>query len=181
VDAAVIPDCPRSLADAAVSTTLTADLPVVAERTMWWPGPSPLTWAEAHNAAGATTTGTAWGLADGEQGGARAHQTFLLIANTSSYAGTARITLYLEDGSQLQTDVMLPASSRTTVDVGAPLDAGGFGAAVDGKKFGAMVESLPVTGQAGPAEIVVERSMYSNGPGAPIAAAGTAAPASKVE
>jgi len=38
---------------------------------------------------------------------------------------------------------------------------------VKDKKFGAVIESLPVVGQAGPAQLVVERAMYSNGPGAP--------------
>jgi hypothetical protein len=59
--------------------------------------------------------------------------------------------------------VDLPANSRTNVPVGAPEAAGGFGVAVDGTRFGAIVESLPVNGQAGPAQIVVERAMYSNG------------------
>jgi hypothetical protein len=173
VDMTVIPGCPRSLADAAVSTTISADQPVVAERSMWWPGPTPGSWAEVHNAPGATTTGTTWGLADGEQGGPRGSETFILIANTSSYAGTARVTLEFEDGTTLQKVVVLPANSRTNVPVGAPSAAGGFGAAVQDKRFGATVESLPVPGQPGPAQIVVERAMYSNGPGAAFWAAGT--------
>jgi hypothetical protein len=145
---------------------------------MWWPGPG---WSEAHNAAGATTTGIEWALADGEQGGTRSTDTYILIANTSSYAGTARVTLYLEDGSTQQKDVPLQANSRTNVSVGAPVEAGGFGAAVINKRFGASVESLPVSGQAGPAEIVVERAMYSNGgPGAAMWAAGTDVLATKI-
>jgi hypothetical protein len=180
VDTVVITGCPRSLADAAVSTTLTSDQPVVAERTMWWPGPSAANWAEAHNAAGATTTGIEWGLADGEQGGTRSTETYILIANASGYAGTARVTLFFEDGSTLQKDVELAANSRTNVAVGAPEAAGGFGPAVAGKRFGAIVESLPVAGQGGPAQIVVERAMYSNGPGAPFWAAGTDVLATRV-
>ena len=48
------------LANAAVSTTVTADQPVVAERAMYWPG-TPATWAEAHNSFGATTLGDEMG------------------------------------------------------------------------------------------------------------------------
>ena len=97
----------------------------------------------------------------------------ILIANTSSYAGTARVTLYLEDGQTLQQDVPLKAKSRTNVSVGAPTDFFGFGDAVKDKRFGSSIESLPVAGEAGPAQIVVERSMYTNGPGAAFWAAGT--------
>jgi hypothetical protein len=168
VDATTVPGCPRSLANAAVSTTITTNLPVVAERTMWWPGPTGANWAEAHNAPGATTTGTLWALADGEQGGARNHDTYVLVANTAAYDGIARVTLYFEDGATRQQDLLLKANSRTTVAVGAV-----FGAAVQNERFGVTVESLPTPGQAGPAPIVVERAMYSNGPGAPFWAAGT--------
>jgi hypothetical protein len=181
VDVTEILGCPRSLADAAVSTTITSDIPVVAERTMWWPGPSAGNWTEAHNAAGATETGTKWGLADGEQGGARSNETYILIANTSSYAGTARVTLYFEDGATVSKDVPLNPNSRTNVAVGAPVPSGGFGDDVTNKKFGAVIESLPVSGQSGPAEIVVERAMYSNGPGAPFWSAGTDVLATKLQ
>jgi hypothetical protein len=171
VDATVIDDCPRDLGNAALSTTLTSDIPVIAERSMWWPGTG---WAEVHNSAGATETGPRWALADGEQGGARANETYILIANASAFAGTARVTLYFQDGTApLSKDVSLPANSRTSVPVGAPVEVGGFGDAVVNKQFGAVVESLPVPGEDGPADIVVERAMYSNGPGAPFWAAGT--------
>jgi hypothetical protein len=59
---------------------------------MWWPGALGQ-WYEAHNSPGTTTTGTKWGLAEGEVGGGFNTETYILIANTSSYAGTARITL----------------------------------------------------------------------------------------
>jgi hypothetical protein len=181
VDTLVLSDCPRSLADAAVSTTITADRPVIAERTMWWPGPSPAQWAEAHNAAGAAETGTRWALADGEQGGPRATETYILLANTSPYAGTARVTLFFEDGSTLQRDVPLMPNSRASLPVGAPVAAGGFGPAVADRRFGAVIDSLPLAGQPGPAAIVVERAMYSNGPGAPFWAAGTNLLATKLQ
>jgi hypothetical protein len=171
VDSTVIDDCPGDLSNAAVSTTIESDVPVIAERAMWWPGPTPATWAEAHNAAGATTTGTRWGLAGGEQGGAARHETYILIANTSNFGGTARVTLYFEDGSSSQIDVTLEANSRTNVAVGASTDAGGFGAVVQDRRFGAIVES--VSSGSGLPQIVVERAMYSQGPGTAIWAAGT--------
>ena len=49
-----------ALANTAVSTILesTNGVPVIAERSMWWPANSPAGWHEAHNSAGATDTGT---------------------------------------------------------------------------------------------------------------------------
>ena len=48
------------LANAAVSTTIASDQPVIAERAMYWPGP-PSTWAEAHNSFGSTALSHAVG------------------------------------------------------------------------------------------------------------------------
>ena len=45
-------------------------------------------WTEAHNSPGATATGTRWALAEGEVGGPDGAETYVLIANTTSTAGT---------------------------------------------------------------------------------------------
>ena len=84
----------KPLADAAVSTTVESinNVPLVVERAMWWPGDSN-TWHEAHNSAGATATGIKWAVASGEVGGTRAYETYLLIANTSAFAGSATVTV----------------------------------------------------------------------------------------
>ena len=79
---------------------------------------------------------------------------YLLIANASAFDGTARVTLYFNSGAPVSRDIPLKANSRTNVPVGDI-----FGADVANKRFGAVVESLPVAGQAG-AQIVVERAMY---------------------
>jgi len=147
----------RVLADTALSTTMASlnGVPIIVERALWWPGPTPASWAEAHVSAGSTATGTLWGLAEGEEGGPRHVNTYLTIANTSAYAGQARVTLLFEDGSApVETTVTLPANSRTTV---RPPDS--FPVAFppgSHRRFGAVVESLG----AAPAQIVVERPMY---------------------
>ncbi len=153
------------LADTAVSTTLrvTNGVPVVAERAMWWPGPF-TTWHEGHNSAGATVVGEKWALAEGETGGPRGVETYVLIGNTSAMAGTARVTLTFEDGTQTTRDFALPANSRT--NVAATVDFPGSA----GRRFGTVVESLGPT----PAQIVVERAMY-NDAGGVTWAAGTSA------
>ena len=119
-------------------------------------GPTSATWQEAHNSPGETTTGTRWAMAEGEVGGPRSTDTYVLIANTSAFAGTARVTVLFEDGTAPVTRTFaLAASSRSNV---AP--ASDFPETV-GKRFGMLVESIGAT----PAQIVVERAMYSDANG----------------
>jgi hypothetical protein len=134
---------------------------------MWWPKDQ---WHEAHVSAGATTTGTRWALADGEVSADEfATETYILIANTSTTAGTATVTLLEEGGTPTQVIVDLQPSSRVNVPVSGllPPSAGGR------RRFGALVESNGV-------EIVVERAMYSNAGGITWGA-GTAALATKLQ
>jgi hypothetical protein len=151
-----------SLAFTSVSTRVHSSngVPVIVERAMWWPGPGWSNWYESHCSAGATTTGTLWATADGQQGGARNAETYVLVANTSPSPGRVRMTLIFEDGSSTSTEIDVPANSRTTVWTGGtqPAPASPFGGLADGKRFGAIVESLPVNGEA--AGIVVERATY---------------------
>lgn len=143
------------LANVAVSTAVasTNNVPIIVERAMWWPGGSP-TWHEAHNSAGSTATGTRWALAEGEVGGARNADTYILISNSSGRETDATVTLLLEDGTSLSRVYRLAASSRTNVAV-----RDDFGAAVLHRRFGALVE----TSEGVP--IVVERAMYSDAGG----------------
>ena len=160
------------LADTAVSTTLTSlnGVQVVAERAMWWPGPAYAPhWYEAHNSPGATATGTLWALAEGESGGPRGVETYVLIANTSSTAGEARVTVLFEDGTTTaQTFPLLP-SSRFNVAMSAMFPT------TAERRYGVIVESIGGT----PAQIVVERAMYANAAGA-VWAAGTNALATRL-
>ena len=146
-----------ALARAAVSTTIrsTNDVPVLAERAMWWPAIGLATqWQEGHNSAGAVRTGEKWGLADGEEGGPLNLQTYVLIANASDVAGRVQVKVIFEDGStaQLAAPLALAPHSRTTLPMGQ------FFPAVKDRRFGTVVESL------GPdaAQIVVERAMYND-------------------
>ncbi len=148
-------------------TTLNA-VPIIVERAMWWPQP---VWYEAHNAAGTTATGTRWALAAGAVGGPTAQETYILIANTSTSAGTARVTLSLEDGTDatVSRDIALPPQSRTNVPVSSMFPEAA------GKRFGTLIQSLGGT----PVPIVVERAMYDS-PGGVTWAAGTAAVATRL-
>jgi hypothetical protein len=153
------------LADTAVSTLVESvdDRPFLAERAMWWPGPTSTQWREAHNSPGSLASSSVWGLADGALGGPTAIETYVLIANTSPYAGTARVTLSFEDdGSRLEQQFTVAANSRTNVPIGAAFPQ------ATGRRFAVLVESLGAL----PAQLVVERAMYSNS-GKEVWAAGT--------
>lgn len=141
---------------------------IIVERAMWWPG-NWATWYEAHNSAGTTSTGTQWGLAAGTVGGPLGIATYVLIANTSNHAGTARVTLLFEDGTTAQKLVSLDPNSRTTIPVTpdgirADPDLGSHFTAAEvaaGKRFGVVVETLGDPS----AQVVVERAMYWSGGG----------------
>jgi hypothetical protein len=142
-------------------------VPVVVERAMWWPDGA---WHEGHNSPGATTTGTAWALAEGEVGGAQGVETYILVANTSDTTGAVKVTLLFEDGTSIDKIFTATARSRFNVDVRHE-----FPAAVN-KRFGALIESQGPT----PAQLVVERSVYWNAVGQ-LWAAGTNALATRLQ
>jgi hypothetical protein len=145
-----------ALADTAVAVVLDVlnGVPIVAERSMWWPGPTAATWAEAHNAFGSTETGTSWGFAEGTVLGPPANtETFFLIANTATVPARVRVTLLFDDGSaeaSREYDVL----PRRRFNVAVRQE---FPEAVN-RGFGALIESLGPT----PVPIVVERAMYSD-------------------
>ncbi len=165
------PGLGKALAETAVSAVVTSTngVPIIVERAMWWPRPSPF-WMEAHNSAGVTATGTRWALAEGEAGGAASTATYILIANTSAYPGTARVTLVFEGGGSASVEVPLAPDSRTNV----PAIEDWFPGVTD-RRFGALIESLGDT----PAQIVVEGAMYSDANGVHWAA-GTGATATRL-
>ncbi len=157
------------LASAAMSTVVDSTVPILAERSMYWPKD----WTEASNTPGATQTGTLWAVAGGEEGGQFGAQTYVLIANTSAFAGTARVTVLQENGAPLTTDVQLAPNSRTNVPIGA---TAAFSAVI-GSHFGVLVQSLGST----PVQLVVERSTYSNDANGIVWAAGGCALATRLQ
>ena len=155
-----------ALASTSVSmeVTSTTGVPIVAERAMWWPGAEAAAWQESHASAGNQETGAAWALAEGEQGGAALHDTFVVIANTSAVAGSALISVFFEDGATESQTIVVDARSRTTLHMGTRFPS------TAGRRFSTLVESLGDV----PVPIVVERAMYWDANGV-VWAAGTAA------
>ncbi len=157
------------LANVSVSAAIrsTNGVPIVVERTMWWPGPETTSnfWYEAHNAFGTTATAPAWLVAGAETGGADAAETYILIANPSSTAGTVRVTLLRDTGGPPPAPLTLPvaASSRTNISIGSSFTG------VSGR-FGVLVESVDTP----PLPLVVEVATYASPGGVTWASGGAA-------
>jgi hypothetical protein len=128
-----------SLASATVGMTIESTLPIVAERAMWWGLP----FYEGSVALGTTSTGTAWGIGEGIEGGSADEATFVLVSNGAALAGTVRCTVVYDDGTHQERDFPLAGTSRVTIRVGTEFPDSA------GRKFSVMIESvepnLPIT------------------------------------
>jgi hypothetical protein len=148
-------DHPR-LADTAAAIEIRSvnDVPVVVERAQWWPGPTVATWEEAHASGGLPAPGPRWATADGEVGGDARTETFLLVANTSPWAGTVRVLIAFEDAARAPVSRRIPvaATSRLNVDVGYVFPE------ARNRRWSAVVESVGDP----PLDLVVERATYSS-------------------
>ena len=150
-----------ALAATSVSIAITSTVPVVAERSMWWPGGD---WYEGHATLATNTTGTAWAVADGLSGIADHARTYLLVASgTSPTSDSLRVTLVRDAGPPIEriyTDALTP-NSRLTIDLSSA-----FPDILD-ERVGVILESMGQTsgGAVTPMPIVVERAMYSDANG----------------
>lgn len=146
----ILVDAVPGLEDTDVSASVSSTLPIIVERAMYWPSHA---WAEAHASAALTATGTRWLLAEGEQGGSLAFETYVLLANPGNTAASVRVTLLRSDGQPPVSQVIsVAANSRATVNAGQMGLSGG-------ERFGVLVDSTNGV------PIVVERAMYWNGGG----------------
>jgi hypothetical protein len=80
------------------------------------------------------------------------------------------VSIYFEDGTTAQSTINLLANSRTNVSIGETFPA------ANNRRFAIVIDSLG----ASPAQLVVERAMYSNAGGLTWSA-GTAAVATRLQ
>ena len=137
------------LENAAVSTVVQSDVPIVSERSMYWPGDA-TPFGEGHNSSGVVSTATRWGLAEGRSGGPRAFDTYILLANPSTTTAEVRVTYLPEGAPSIVKTYTVPATSRFNIDVKTVVPE------LKDASFGARIE---VTNNVA---IVVERSLYWN-------------------
>ena len=102
------------LANTAVSTTITSDVGIVAERAMYWPDISQ-GWAESHNSFGVTETALRWAVADGRIGGPRQHQTYILLANPNPVPAEVEVTFLRSGGATVSRSYTLAPTSRVNI------------------------------------------------------------------
>jgi hypothetical protein len=147
------------LANAAVSTTITSDIGIVAERSMYWPDIS-IGWREAHNSVGVTEAALRWAVADGRLGGPRAYQTYVLLANPNPVPAEVLVRVLRAGHPPITKTYTLLPTSRLNIgpDETTPLLGEGT--------FSADIQVLNFQ------PIVVEKALYWNS-GGEIWAAGT--------
>jgi hypothetical protein len=134
------------LEDARVATVVTSDVPVLVDRSTYWPnGGKP--WGDGHSSAGVVEPGTRWGLAEGRVGGAEQFRTEIVLANPQSTAATVLVRYLREQEAPIVQTYTVPAHSRFTVDASTVpgLADESFGATIS------VTNGVP---------IVVERGMY---------------------
>jgi type 1 glutamine amidotransferase len=158
-----VEDVDPSLAGTSVSITIasTNGVPVVAERTMWWPGAA---WYEGHSTLATNTTGTAWAVADGLTGGPDNARTYLLVASGGGTSvDSLRVILCRDAGPPIERifpDALTP-NGRLTLDIGVAFPE------IVGERVGFILESMGQSsgGAVTPMPIVVERAMYNDAAG----------------
>jgi hypothetical protein len=154
-----------TLADTAIASRVETLLPIVVERSQYWPQPI---WQEAHNSFGVTASAMRWGLAEGRVGGDAGYQTYILLANPGADAVNVTVTFLRENGTTIVESFPVAAESRFNVAVSG---AGSDVPELADESFGTVIEATH--------PIVVERSLYNNANGV-IWAAGTNAVATRL-
>jgi uncharacterized repeat protein (TIGR01451 family) len=139
---------------AAMSIQITADRPIVAERSVYWqaaegaPG-----WSESHSSQGAAVAGPRWALAEGRSGGALNFRTYVLLGNPGAQTATVNVQFLPDAGTPIVKMYNVPALSRFTIDVTAEAPE------LQNHSFTTLIST------SGDVPIVVERSMYWDGAG----------------
>jgi hypothetical protein len=134
-----------------VSTVVTSDQPIIAERSMYWPGAA-VPWGEGHNSFGVVDAGTSWGLSEGRIGGPLNFHTYILLANPQTTAANVTVSYLRDTGAPVTKTYTVPPTSRFNIDTSTVTE-------LHDESFGAVIQ---VTNGV---SIIVERSMYwdSNG------------------
>jgi hypothetical protein len=102
------------LAGHAFSIVVDADVPIIAERAMYWSADGQF-WTGGHESAGATGPTRRWFHAEGATGAY--FDTYLLLANPNQTVARVAVTYLLPDGTSVTRTHDAPPQSRTTIDV----------------------------------------------------------------
>jgi hypothetical protein len=137
-----------ALRDTDFSTHIASDVPVVAERAMYWDNG---TGEACHASIGLAAPHSSFYLPDGQTSGG--HETFILIANPGAKPVDVDVTYLTAQGAyNVNFTTRVPANSRATLNMGDRIPSGRAAALVTCRTRGM--------------KILVERAMYWNNRGA---------------
>ncbi|MDB5074330.1 MAG: N-acetylmuramyl-L-alanine amidase, negative regulator of AmpC, AmpD, partial [Chloroflexi bacterium] len=132
-----------------IATILTSNIPVLAERPLYFGAPNSKTAAAGgSDVFGRNGGGVTWLFPEGNTGSN--FKEFLLLQNPSSQAAPVTVRFYQTNGKTVDYSVVLPAKSRATVDV-----------LKDVPSLAAGTHSALVSSTSG-VPIIAEQSIYSD-------------------
>jgi hypothetical protein len=133
------------LSRAALSTIVTSDVPIVAERAMYL-NSTDRVWEAGAASGGAIAPATSWSFAEGATG---FFHTYLLLGNPAASEATVTVSYQFPNATMLTKTYVVPPQSRRTVDVN-----------LDDPQLTATAVAMSVTSTV---PIVAERSMWWEG------------------
>ena len=125
-----------------VSTYIRSELPIIAERAMYWDS-NELVWAGGHTSQGSAETALSWYLAEGCT--SAPFSTWVPIMNPNETDAEVAVTFMQPDGTITQETITVKATSRYTINVGAYVDNDSVSVKVE------SINNVPV---------IAERAMY---------------------
>jgi hypothetical protein len=137
---------------------------IVVERTQWWGARTG--WTDGLANIGPTAPAARWVLAEAEDGGADRALTTLHVANVSTQAVDARVTVLFEDAAEVSTVVSVGAGAAITTPVVK------LAPAVDGRRYSILVEAVD-----GSASLLVDRRLFQTAPDGRVMGSASAAAA----
>ena len=151
------------LRSTAFGLRITATVPIVAERAMYWGTPAatdlsaPTVTREGHDTAGVTAASAKWAFAEGAQGALDnvPFDSSFLVANPNEVGIAVRATFVREDGKGIVREKCVGARSRANIYTGEFPELATF-------RFATFLESVAsaACGAAGGEGFVAERAMY---------------------
>jgi lysophospholipase L1-like esterase len=151
-DATQACDAANSMKNAVFATKIESDLPIVAERTVYW-STGGVFWVDGHNTPGVNAPAAKWTFAEGAQGRTNPadgiyYDSYFLVSNPNTAALHLKVTFVRDDGFGLVWTGDVPAQQRYTILASAYPQ-------LVGRKFATFIES-----QDGAQTFVAERAMY---------------------
>jgi hypothetical protein len=104
-----------------VSTKVTSDQPVIAERSVYFRPPEADHWMCGTSSPGVNSTSTTWYMAEGATAGG--FETWVLVQNPGDEAASATLTYMTDKGAVEGPTIEVAAHSRKTVSVDATIHA----------------------------------------------------------